>query len=145
MITRALSKSDYDQIVETIDRWVRGPTTALALPVFYYELGEFARVVEHEGQLIGFLFGFVTGSNPPVGYVHLIGISPEHRRHGVARRLYDSFEDSCRGSGCTTLKAISTIGNEVSERFHAAMGWQAQVVENYAGPGRNRVVFTKQL
>jgi hypothetical protein len=43
------------------------------------------------------------------------------------------------------MKAISPLGNEVTERFHAAMGWKAQLVEDYAGPGRHRMIFTKDL
>ncbi len=145
MITRALNKTDFDQIVEVVDRWQWGPTTALVHPLFFYELGELARLVEHEGQIVGFLFGFAGGENPRTGYIHLIGTSPDYRRRGVARRLYESFEDSCRGSGCTKLKAISTTGNEVADRFHAALGWEAQRMEHYAGPGRHRMVYTKGL
>ena len=55
MITRPLGKKDYDHIVQVIDRWWGGPTSALAHPVFFYELGQCARVVEHDGILVGFL------------------------------------------------------------------------------------------
>src|SRR5204862_5383804 len=58
MITRPLGKQDYDHIVQIIDRWWGGPTTALAHPIFFYELGAMARVVEHDGILVGFLLGF---------------------------------------------------------------------------------------
>ncbi len=145
MLTRALSKADFDEIVPLIDRWWSGPTTALAHPIFYYELGQAARVVEHNGALVGFLLGFVTSDNPPVGYVHLIGVNPEFRLRGVARRLYESFEDTCRSAGCARMKAITTVGNDGSKQFHQAMGWTATVTSDYAGPGRHRLVFTKDL
>ncbi|MDF3071974.1 MAG: putative acetyltransferase, partial [Polyangiaceae bacterium] len=35
MITRPLGKQDYDHIVQIIDRWWGGPTTALAHPIFF--------------------------------------------------------------------------------------------------------------
>ena len=47
MLTRPLIKQDYDHIVQVIDRWWGGPTSALAHPLFFYELGQLARVVEH--------------------------------------------------------------------------------------------------
>jgi hypothetical protein len=64
MITRPLGKQDYDHIVQIIDRWWGGPTTALAHPIFFYELGAMARVVEHDGILVGFLLGFVAPGPP---------------------------------------------------------------------------------
>src|SRR5580698_3128607 len=55
MQARPLTKADYDEIVNVIDRWWGGPTTALAHPMFFYELGRLARVVEADGHLVGFL------------------------------------------------------------------------------------------
>jgi hypothetical protein len=43
------------------------------------------------------------------------------------------------------MKAITTVGYEGSLRFHEAMGWKAEELEDYAGPGRKRIVFTKEL
>lgn len=144
MQTRPLTKADFDQIVQDIDRWWGGPTSALAHPIFFYELGHHARVVEKDGQLVGFLLGFIT-PDAAVGYVHLVGIHPDFRRRGVAALLYRAFEEDCRRHGCSLLKAITTPSNEGSVRFHQALGWSVQDVENYAGPDRTRIVFTKSL
>jgi len=57
MDTRPLAKADYDQIVRVIDRWWGGPTSALAHPMFFYELGRLARVVESDGILVEDLKG----------------------------------------------------------------------------------------
>jgi hypothetical protein len=43
------------------------------------------------------------------------------------------------------LKAITTLGNEGSIAFHRALGWDVTFVEDYAGPARPRVVFSKNL
>ncbi|MBK8252909.1 MAG: GNAT family N-acetyltransferase [Polyangiaceae bacterium] len=144
MNTRPLTKADYDEIVREIDHWWGGPTTALAHPMFFYELGNLARVVENEGQLVGFLFGFLC-PDKSTGYVHLVGIHPDYRRRGVARMLYTAFEEDCRREGMNLLKAITTLGNEASVSFHRALGWNAAEIEDYAGPGRMRIVFTKSL
>jgi len=37
------------------------------------------------------------------------------------------------------------VGHESSARFHTALGFEVRDVNDYAGPGRPRVVFTKQL
>lgn len=157
MQTRAIQKADYDHIVRVIDDWWEGPSTALAHPIFFYELGSLSRVVEDDdGTMVGFLLGFVseayapTGNGGPaigskVGYVHLVGIHPHFRRRGVARLLYETFEAECVTAGCSSLKAITTQGNDGSVRFHAALGWQVHDVDDYAGPGRTRIVFHKPL
>jgi len=144
MTTRPLQKADFDHIVSVIDRWWGGPTSALAHPIYFYELGQLARVVECEGHMVGFLFGFIAPDGP-VGYVHLVGIHPDFRRRGVARLLYSSFEADCKKAGAKQMKAITTMGNEGSVRFHEAVGWTVQEVEHYAGRDRHRIVFTKPL
>ncbi len=142
--TRALAKADYDEIVQVIDRWWGGPTSALAHPIFFYELGRMARVVEADGLLVGFLFGFACPDGR-VGYVHLVGIHPDYRRRGVGKLLYAAFEDDCRRERVVELKAVTNLGNEASIRFHDALGWTRADVEDYAGPGRMRIVFTRPL
>ena len=145
LTTRPLGKADFDEIVVVIDKWWGGPTSALAHPIFFHELGKLARVaVDEDDDLCGFLFGFVC-PDEPVGYVHLVGIHPDHRRRGVGRVLYEAFEADCVAAGCRALKAITTLGNEGSVRFHEALGWSCTQVDDYAGPDRPRYVFTRAL
>ena len=145
MLLRALAKQDYDQIVQIIDRWSGGPTSTLVHPLLFYELGQFALVVERDAQLVGFLFGFITTAVPPVGYIHLLGIHPDFRRRGIGRLLYAKFEEDSRAGGCSTLKAMTTPGNESAIAFHRALGFAVELFEDYAGPGRPRIVFAKSL
>lgn len=144
MTTRRLTKADYNYIVRIIDKWWGGPTSALAHPIFFYELGSSASVAESDGRVVGFLFGFVAPDGK-TGYVHLVGIDPDFRRMRVASLLYEAFEAECRDKGCQEMKAITTLGNEGSVRFHEASGWTSEEVDDYAGPGRTRVVFSKPL
>jgi GNAT superfamily N-acetyltransferase len=141
--TRPLEKADYDYIVRVIDQWWGGPTSALAHPVYFYELGQHAMVAEVDTRVVGFLFGFTAPDNS--GYVHLVGIDPDFRRKHVGTLLYRTFEDRMRTVGIRRLKAITTLGNEGSVRFHEALGWTSKRVDDYAGPGRARIVFTKEL
>ena len=155
MNVRRIVKGDFDRIVEVIDHWWGGPISTFAHPIFFYELGEQALVVEQGSEMIGFLLGFLAlGSDGAsragdvatrTGYIHLVGIHPDYRRRGVGRRLYDRFTDECRQARCARMKAITTPGHEGSIRFHLALGWGVQEVDDYAGLGRRRIVFTKQL
>ncbi len=154
MHVRRIMKKDFDRIVEVIDHWWGGPIGTFAHPIFFYELGDQALVVEQGSDVIGFLLGFLAPHAPQttpttdgarIGYVHLVGIHPEYRRRGVGRLLYDRFTEECHGLRCVRMKAITTPGNEGSIRFHVALGWNVQEVDDYAGPGRRRIVFTKPL
>ncbi|MGZ3424444.1 MAG: N-acetyltransferase family protein [Polyangiales bacterium] len=147
---RSMTKQDFDHVVQVVDHWWSGPIAILAHPMFFYELGKHAKVVDdiEKQKLVGFMLGFILPADedrPAVGYVHLVGIEPNYRRKGVARALYTDFTATCLGAGCRRLKAITTHGNEASIRFHEALGWVAREDENYAGPGRKRVVLTKEL
>jgi GNAT superfamily N-acetyltransferase len=155
MNVRRITKADFDRIVEVIDHWWGGPISTFAHPIFFYELGEQALVVEQGSEMIGFLLGFLSpgpetaesaaAKGGRTGYVHLVGIHPDYRRRGVGRLLYDRFTQECREASCLRMKAITTPGNEGSIRFHLALGWAVHEVDDYAGPGRRRIVFTKRL
>lgn len=145
MEIRGITKADYDYIVSVLDRWWGGPSGERAYPVYFYELGKDALIAEDNGTVVGFLLGFVAPTTPPVGYVHLVGIHPNHRRQGVGNRLYEVFTERCRTSGAHAIRAITHVGNEASGRFHEALGFEVETVPDYAGPGRSRVVFTKPL
>src|SRR5947209_13807026 len=83
MNVRRITKDDFDRIVEVIDHWWGGPISTFAHPIFFYELGGMALVVEEGGELIGFLLGFIAHEHESgdgrTGYVHLVGIHPDHR------------------------------------------------------------------
>jgi ribosomal protein S18 acetylase RimI-like enzyme len=139
---RRLEKADYDYVVSVLDRWWGGPSGQRADPMYLYEFGEHALVAESGGQVIGFLLGFVVQA---LGFIHLVGIDPTHRRRRVGQALYERFTTKCAAAGVQELKAIAAVGNEASVAFHVALGFSAQEVEDYAGPGRARLVFTKRL
>lgn len=145
MIIRGITKTDFDYIVSVLDRWWGGPSSERAHPIFFYELGTQALIAEDEGEVVGFLLGFISPQDPPVAYVHLVGIHPDHRRLGVGKELYARFTERAGAAGAGLLKAITTVGNEGSIRFHEALGFDVDEVADYAGRGRSRVVFTKDL
>jgi GNAT superfamily N-acetyltransferase len=151
LVARPITKVDFDRIVQVVDHWWDGPIAVLAHPIFFYEFGKYARVVEdisRDGRLVGFLLGFVLpadGETPAVGYIHLVGIDPSYRRKGVARALYHEFLSTCIEAGCKRIKAITTVGNEGSLRFHEALGFVGHDDPDYAGPGRKRLVLTRDL
>jgi GNAT superfamily N-acetyltransferase len=142
---RSLTKADFDAIVEIIDSWWGGATRNLVHPIYFYELGAMSRVVIEDDKLVGFVFGFLAPHDPPVGYVHVVGVHPDYRRRGVGKFVHDFFEEECRRHGASMIKAITAVGDEGSVSFYRNIGWDITEVADYAGPGRPRIVFSKHL
>ena len=145
MEIRGLTKVDYDYIISVLDQWWGGPAGRRADPMFFYEFGEHALVAELDGQVIGFLLGVMVPAPSATGYVHLVGIHPDHRRRAVGKRLYSQFTERCRAAGMKRLKSLASAGHEGPAAFHESMGFESTEVPDYAGPGRSRVVFVKEL
>jgi len=154
MEIRHCTKTDYDQIVAQVeDFWGSDRTLGLHHPMFVYEFGNSAYVIKDGDCVAAYLFCFLSQTEP-TAYVHLVGVRTAYRRRGLARRLYAHFVAFAQSQGCTELKAITTPDNKESLAFHRAWGMELTgkpnregipVVENYAGPGQERVVLRRKL
>ena len=137
--------ADYAAILAEHDSfWGTRDLRAAHHPVLIHELAETSVALREDGHLVGYLFGFVVPETG-VGYVHLVGVRGEHRRRGLATRLWREFERIAVARQATSLKAITTPANEMSIGFHTSLGMAAERVTDYAGPGHDRVVFTRPL
>jgi ribosomal protein S18 acetylase RimI-like enzyme len=96
--------------------------------------------------LAAFLIAFVSPSEPRLAYVHFVGVRPDHRRSGLARRLSENFARFASEHGCAELRAITAPSNTGSIRFHERLGFAvSEPVDDYNGPGRAMVTFQRQL
>jgi GNAT superfamily N-acetyltransferase len=115
-------------------------------------------VVEDEtGALVGFLIGFISPDHPDQACVHLVGTSPNHRRAGLGRALYERFLADARAMGTRRVTAITWPGDPVSVAFHRALGFTADdgpgtqrlygtpAYADYDAEGEDRVVFSREL
>jgi ribosomal protein S18 acetylase RimI-like enzyme len=98
------------------------------------------------GDLIGFVCGFLSQTDPGEAYIHFVGVSPEHRGAGIGRTLYEHFFDEARSDGRTVVRCVTSPSNHESVAFHQALGFEVdRVVADYDGPGEDRVLLVKQL
>ena len=114
-------------------------------PMFIFEFGHTAFVIKENGQIIAYLFGFISETGL-TGYVHLIGVRQTHQKAGLGRMLYEHFATLVKARGCRTLKAITSPSNTDSVAFHKKMGMRVSpVYKNYSGEGEDRVIFEKEI
>lgn len=151
---RHAEPTDYAAIIAVMNDWWGGRQVRDLLPkVFFVHFRDTSFVVEEKGQPIAFLIGFYSQTFPGLGYIHAIGVHPDHRKRGIAKALYERFYDTVRERGCRLVRAITSPVNKTSIAFHLAMGFQIEPGDavddglpvHRDPPGNTRVHFLKEL
>jgi ribosomal protein S18 acetylase RimI-like enzyme len=145
---RHAQPSDYGRVIQHLNAWWGGRDMAPMLPKLFFVHFEGTSFVaeDEQGRLAGFLVGFVSQTEPTEAYVHFVGVSPEHRGSGLGRELYERFFAAALDQGRTTVHCVTSPANEDSLAFHEALGFERdRVVEDYDGPGEDRVLLVKRL
>lgn len=99
---RAARAEDYDWIVAVADDWWGASGQLVAAEAVSQSL---LFVAEDANGLAGVLVAFMSPSEPELAYLHFVG--PDHRRAGLARRLYTEFLGHAQASGCREACAIT--------------------------------------
>jgi ribosomal protein S18 acetylase RimI-like enzyme len=112
-------------------------------------------LLEKDGQLRGFVIGFVSQSHPEKAYIHFVGVNPDARKEKVGRQLYEHFFQVVKERGCQMVWCVTSPVNTVSIKFHTQLGFSIKpgdyeingiaIHQNYDGIGQDRVVFEKRL
>ena len=101
---------------------------------------------DQEGDLVGFLCGFLSQTADDEAYIHFVGVTPDKRGEGLGRTLYEHFFDEVRSRGRRVVRCVTSPANEDSVAFHEALGFEVdRVVPDYDGPGEDRVLLVKRL
>ena len=136
---RRPTEADHRRIAEVVDEWWGGRRVRHLLPRLWLQhfRGTSWVAETDEGRLAGFLVGFVSPDDPEVGYVHMVGVDPNRRRHGLGRRLYRAFIDDVAARGVRRVTAVTWPGNRGSVAFHTGIGFRVD-----DGPGTQRLYGT---
>ena len=148
MIIRHAKPSDYGRVIGRVNVWWGGREMAPMLPkLFFLHFEGTSFVAEREdGELAGFLVGFLSQTDPAEAYVHFLGVAPEERGSGLGRGLYERFFETAREEGRSLVRCVTSPANEASVEFHRALGFEVErVAHDYDGPGEDRVVLVKRF
>jgi ribosomal protein S18 acetylase RimI-like enzyme len=146
MQTRNITVEDYTQVMRILNDWWGGRSMTHLLPRLFFEhFQPTSFAIENNGELVAFIIGFVSQTNPKEAYIHFVGVNPIYRKQGHANDLYQLFFSTVRHLGCNEVRCITTPVNTGSMAFHEAMGFDVQLVKDYAGDGQNRILFTKKI
>lgn len=123
--------------------------------LFFRHFEDTSFVIEEGGEIVAFLLGFVSQSQPGEAYIHFVGVHLDHRKRGVAKTLYERFFEEARERGCETVRCITSPVNKGSIAFHERMGFGIEAGDgasdgtpvhlDYDGDGQPKVVFMKDI
>ncbi|HEY7561795.1 MAG TPA: GNAT family N-acetyltransferase [Gaiellaceae bacterium] len=144
---RHAGPGDHARVITVLDDWWGGRRMRDMLPkLFFVHFADTSFVAERDGELVAFLVGFLSQTEPDEAYVHFVGVSPGERGSGLGRTLYDRFFAVARENGGTRVSCVTSPLNEGSVAFHRSLGFEPSVPQaGYDGPGEDRVVLTRAL
>ena len=129
---RNAQASDYDRISPLVDDWWGGRQMRALLPRLFFEhFRETSFVAEEDGELVGFLNGFLSQTFPDEAYIHFVGVRPDRRGSGLASDLYERFFAVARAHGRSVVRCVTSPVNEGSVAFHLALGFDVEWGDEY--------------
>lgn len=151
---RPCSSSDHAVVTRKMKAWWGG--RELSLPkLFFDHFQDTSFIVEVNGEIVGFLIGFLSQSREEEAYIHFVGVDPAYRKLGIAAALYDRFFEKVVEHGRLRVRAITSPVNRLSIAYHTRMGFTVvpgdkvvdgvEVHVDYDGKGVERVLFVKDL
>jgi ribosomal protein S18 acetylase RimI-like enzyme len=157
MLIRNATPEDYAPIITVLDDWWGGRHMSDMLPkLFFVHFQATSFVAEQDGQVAGFLIGFLSQTFSNEAYIHFVGIHPDYRKHGIGRQLYEHFFLAMQQHQCDTVRCVTSPMNHNSIAFHTHMGFVPEAGSalneagipyspDYDGVGEHRVRFVKKI
>jgi ribosomal protein S18 acetylase RimI-like enzyme len=144
---RHAEPGDYARVSPHLDAWWGGrPMRAMLPRLFFEHFRDTSFVAEADGELVGFLCGFLSQTYPDQAYVHFVGVRPDRRGGGLGRELYERFFAAARAAGRDVVRCVTSPRNEGSIAFHRRLGFEIEAeVADYDGAGEARVLLRKRL
>lgn len=97
--------------LESIEKTLSSPDSELVL------------VAEKEGQVAGFVMGYVYPEDKRA-YCSFLYVAPQHRRNGIARKLFESFQEGVSRRGCVSMTGLVNHSNINIQVMLAKLGWK---------------------
>jgi ribosomal-protein-alanine acetyltransferase len=102
------------------------------------------RAVTQGGTMVGFIVGLVEPDH--TGHVTTIGVSPEHRRRGIARSLMQYVEDGFRRRNVRMVRLEVRSVNAGAQQLYRDLGYVVtQRLPRYYSNGGDGLLMVKSL
>ena len=81
---------------------------------------EFFLVAEIGGAIVGSAMGGYEGHR---GWVNYVAVDPDHRRHGIGRRMLEELERRLAAVGCPKINLQIRASNAAVAEFYRSIGF----------------------
>lgn len=125
------------------DFWGNRDLSADHDPYWFRQLAGSGLIARYQNEIVGYLLGVIPREGP--AYVHLVAARQDFRHQGIGRRLYVRFLEIARDKGLSEVQATTEQDNSGAISFHASMGFEGELIADYAGADNPRVLFTRFL
>lgn len=152
MKIRHIHSNDYVHISPLLNDWWGGRQMADMLPKLFFEhFTETSFIAEKEGEITGFLIGFLSQTHRDEAYIHFVGVHPNHRGERIGEKLYETFFACVKEQDRKVVRSVTSPVNKGSIAFHTKMGFKIEpgdkvkdgvsIHSNYDGKNEDRVRF----
>lgn len=102
------------------------------------------RTTTEAGEMAGFAFVMVNDNN--AAHLTTIGVAPEHRRRGIARRLLTHIEDALRVREVGTIMLEVRVANTAARNLYRTLGYViVQRIGRYYSNGEDCFLMMKAI
>ncbi|HLR44900.1 MAG TPA: GNAT family N-acetyltransferase [Brevibacterium sp.] len=112
-------------------------------PHWFRQFAAGGLVARYQNEIVGYLLGAFPKEGP--SYIHLVAARQDYRHLGIGRRLYEAFIARATANLEDEVQATALADNASAIAFHSSLGFEGARIEDYAGPGEDRVFFTLRL
>ncbi len=133
------TEADQPRIAALVDAWFDGRRVRhLVGRAWFRHFGSTSWLAEDgAGAAIGFLIGYRSQDQPGEAVLHLVGVHPSHRRHGIGRALVNAFLVDAADTGAARLTSLGWPDDRIAIAFFRAMAFEPD-----AGPGSQNLYGT---
>lgn len=119
--------SDHKKVLSvSLDWWNGRDLRKNAQRIFFDHFSNTLLIAEYKNEIISFLIGYLSQSEPEEAYIHLGGVHPDMRKLGLGRLLYGQFFDVCSNHGRSICRSCTSIENRKSIEFHECIGFSIE-------------------
>jgi ribosomal protein S18 acetylase RimI-like enzyme len=102
------------------------------------------RAVTQAGLMVGFIVGLVEPDH--TGHVTTLGVAPEHRRRGIARRMMQKVEDGFRRRNVRIIRLEVRAINTGAQQLYCDLGYTVtQRLPRYYSNGGDGLLMIKSM
>lgn len=95
-------------------------------------------------QLVAFIFA--TFDDDGTGHISTLGVLPEHRRKGLAKKLISHVEQMLVKKNITTVKLEVRVSNSEAQGLYRQLGYRiVQRLKGYYSDGEDGFLMVKSL